>query len=98
MDNELFDDLLTSAKQIVAIEKGELVLESDKIKTFAIPNVKHIRQNVNLKQNEFAKLLGVSTALVQSWELQRRIPNGPALKLLTMLEHQPKLIDTLKLL
>lgn len=96
MEKELFERLVKSAEQMVAIEKGELKVSSDSITTFKLPDVKKIRAQTQLKQNEFASLLGVSTALVQSWESARRTPNGPALKLLAMLERQPQLFETLK--
>lgn len=96
MDKNLFDRLIKSAEQMIAIEKGELNVKPENITTFHIPDVKKIRAETQLKQNEFASLLGVSTALVQSWETARRTPNGPALKLLTILEKQPQIFDTLR--
>lgn len=97
MENRLFNRLLQSAEEMVAIEKGELPLPEDRVQTFTIPDVKKIRLDNQLKQHELANVLGVSVALVQSWELNRRVPNGPALKLLLMLEQQPTLIETLKM-
>ncbi|MFZ7142887.1 NadS family protein [Avibacterium avium] len=96
MDKNLFDRLIKSAEQMVAIEKGEMQPEPNSVTTFRIPDVKKIRTSTQLKQNEFADLLGVSTALVQSWETARRVPNGPALKLLNILEIQPQILETLK--
>lgn len=96
MEKNLFDRLLKSAEQMVAIEKGELNVSEESVKTFIIPDVKKFRSSTHLKQNELAELLGVSTSLVQSWESERRVPNGPALKLLTLLEKQPHLIQTLQ--
>ena len=96
MDKKLFDRLVKSAEQMVAIEKGEMQSAPHTVTTFRIPDVKKIRANTHLKQNEFADLLGVSTALVQSWETARRVPNGPALKSLNIIEQQPQIIDTLR--
>ncbi|MCW9699837.1 MULTISPECIES: NadS family protein [unclassified Avibacterium] len=96
MDKKLFDRLVKSAEQMVAIEKGEMQPTPNAVTQFRIPDVKKIRANTHLKQNEFADLLGVSTALVQSWETARRVPNGPALKLLNILESQPQILETLR--
>lgn len=96
MEKALFERLIKSAEQMVAIEKGELSVPTENIHTFEVPNVKALRTEFNLKQNEFAQLLGVSKALVQSWELNRRVPNGSSLKLLKMLEKQPNLVHTLQ--
>lgn len=98
MDKELFERLINSAEQMVAIEKGELEVYPENIHRFRIPNTKKIRTDSHLKQDEFAKALGVSKSLVQSWETQRRIPNGSSLKLLFLLEKQPSLIDELRAL
>ncbi|OOH87239.1 transcriptional regulator [Pasteurellaceae bacterium 15-036681] len=96
MDKKLFNRLLASVEEMVAIEKGEIDVPKERIHTFEIPDVRKIRVNSNLKQIEFAEMLGVSLSLVQSWELNRRVPNGPALKLLTMIERQPQLVEELR--
>ena len=41
MEKELFERLLKSAEQMVAIEKGELAVPPENIRTFKIPDVKH---------------------------------------------------------
>lgn len=43
-------------------------------------------------------LLAVCTALAQSWGASRRMPNELVLKLLTMLEMQLRLFETLKVI
>ena len=96
MDKKLFNRLITGLEQMVAIEKGELEVPPENIHTFKIPDVKHIRTASKLKQAEFANALGVSVALVQSWETKRRIPNGSSRKLLLILEKQPELISELR--
>ncbi|MGR6980194.1 helix-turn-helix domain-containing protein [Testudinibacter sp. P27/CKL/0425] len=63
-----------------------------------IPDVKKIRSATQLKQSEFADAIGVSLALVQSWETLRRIPNDSARKLLLILEQRPDLISALRLI
>lgn len=96
MEKDLFERLLKSAEQMVAIEKGELEVPAENIRTFKIPDVKTIRSGTRLKQAEFAEALGVSTALVQSWETRRRVPNGSSRKLLLILEKHPGLIQELQ--
>ncbi|MBD2783452.1 hypothetical protein ID858_18715 [Xenorhabdus sp. DI] len=53
MRKELFDDLLASAKEAVAIHKGEL--EPAKITRLAIPDVKAIPTHTGLKPEEFSQ-------------------------------------------
>lgn len=93
MDKELFNDLVQSMEEMVAIEKGEM--QPAGVHRHALPAVKALREAAGLKQDEFARAVGVSASLVQSWEQKRRIPSGSALKILLLLEHNPALIDDL---
>ncbi|ADW71829.1 MULTISPECIES: NadS family protein [Rahnella] len=94
MTKEFFEELRQSAEEMVAIHKGEMTPAH--ITRVAMPEVKQIRTKAGIKQDEFARLLGVSPSLVQAWEQQKRLPNGAALKLLKMLELNPQIIQTLK--
>ncbi|TPG58839.1 NadS family protein [Ewingella americana] len=94
MNKELFEELRQSAEEMVAIRKGEMVAAN--VTRVAMPAVKEIRSKAGVKQEEFAKLIGVSPSLVQAWEQQKRLPNGAALKLLKMIELNPQIINTLK--
>jgi putative transcriptional regulator len=79
---------------MAAIRRGEMAPAN--ITRVAMPEVKQIRTKAGVKQDEFARLLGVSPSLVQAWEQQKRLTNGAALKLLKMLELNPQIIQTLK--
>lgn len=94
MTKEFFEELRQSAEEMVAIRKGEMAPVH--ITRISMPEVKQIRTKAGVKQDEFARLLGVSPSLVQAWEQQKRLPNGAALKLLKMLELNPQIIQTLK--
>lgn len=96
MDKRLFNDLVESMNQMVAIEKGELSVFDENIHYHRLPDVKNLRETFGLKQSEFAEAVGVSTSLIQSWEQHRRIPSGSSLKLLKMLERSLTLINELK--
>lgn len=96
MDKNLFDSLLDSVNEMVAIENGEKEPNPSNVHFHKIPNVKSIRKSFKMKQSEFADIIGVSAATVQSWELNRRIPNGAALKMLFLIEKKPSIINELK--
>ncbi len=95
MKKELFDDLVSSMSEMVAIEKGKMAPKSEHVHRHAIPDVKLLRKSSGMKQAEFAKAVGASVGLVQSWEQERRIPSGSALKLLLLIERNPALLDEL---
>ena len=94
MEDNLFNDLIASAEEMVAIESGDV--QAGITREYQRPDSKQIRKNLHLKQDEFAAAIGVSTSLVQSWEQQRRYPDGASLKLLRLLEVKPEIITQLQ--
>ena len=94
MDSQFFTDLLASAEEALAIEKGEKAPAA--LREYAVPDVKSLRTHLHLKQDELAQAIGVSLSLVQSWEQKRRFPDGAPLKLLRLLEKQPALLHELQ--
>jgi putative transcriptional regulator len=87
------DDLVQSMEEMVAIEND--TMQPAAVHRHPLPDVKALPETTDLKQEEFAKAVGVSPSLVQSWEQKRRIPSGSALKILLMLEHNPAMIHVL---
>lgn len=77
MRKELFDDLIESVNEAVAIKRG--LVAPARVTTFEMPDVKAIRTKAKLKQNEFAQVVGVSPSLVQAWEQQREHPPAAVL-------------------
>ncbi|MCC3735982.1 type II toxin-antitoxin system MqsA family antitoxin [Rouxiella badensis] len=94
MRKELFDDLIASAKEAVEIHQG--LREPARVTRFERPDVKAIRAKVEMKQDDFAALIGVSSSLVQSWEQGVRTPAGSALKLLRVIERKPEFVQELR--
>jgi DNA-binding transcriptional regulator YiaG len=89
MEKTLFDDLLLSLKQAKAISHGEMDAGRRTVRN--AQEVKAIRENAGLSQNEFAKLIRVSIKTLQNWEQSRRSPSGPAAALLQIFAFSPKL-------
>jgi putative transcriptional regulator len=52
-------------------------------------NVKSIRQETRLTQDEFASAFGISVATLRHWERGDRKPHGPALVLLNLVKKAP---------
>jgi putative transcriptional regulator len=55
-------------------------------------NVKNIRQQTRLTQDEFAAAFGISVATLRHWERGDRKPQGPALVLLNLVRRSPDTI------
>lgn len=59
-------------------------------------DVKSLRTKIGMTQEQFAARFGFSTATLRHWERGDRVPHGPALVLLNVIQHNPKaVIDAL---
>ncbi|EFA4386057.1 NadS family protein [Escherichia coli] len=96
MEKKLFDALINSMEEMVAIENGQIQPAEGNIHRHTLPDVKAIRKHAGMKQAEFAEVVGASVDLIRSWEQKRRIPSGIALKMLCLIEREPALINTLR--
>jgi putative transcriptional regulator len=56
-------------------------------------NVKALRQSLDLSQKDFALRFGLSAGTLQHWEQGDRRPEGPARVLLTLIAHNPEVIQ-----
>ena len=88
MNEDMFNDLLKSVKEAEQIIKG--TAEASRKFEVKAPDIKKIRSNLGLPQQDFAYMIGVSVDTLQNWEQERRAPHGPALALLTMFKNNPK--------
>ena len=90
MKDEVFKELLASVREGGAILRGA----KRPSRAFAVdgPNVKRIRANYRLSQNEFAALLGISVKTLRNWEQGRRLPDGPARVLLQVAAKHPDVV------
>ena len=110
MDKDLFDELVQGLNEMVSMEKGELneKVDTQKLVPHYKSNLKKdnplnagggyitsIRYDLGMSQADFAKVLGVSTVTVSSWEQGVRKPNGAVAKLLTLIENDPSRINEL---
>lgn len=90
MKQKDFDRLVTSIKQAGAIRRGRL--RPSRVTEFHPADVRAIRTKLDKSQAEFALMIGVSVATLQSWEQGRRQPDGPARALLRVAARSPKAV------
>ena len=88
MNDEMFDELLESVKEMDQISKGKK--KASRRFPFKVPEVRKIREQTGLSQTQFARLIGVSKRTLENWEQGRRNPTGPARALLKIVESDPK--------
>jgi len=87
MSDETFNDLISSVKEAIAIEKGEKT--PSRVFVYSPLNVKEIREKSGKNQSEFAHMIGVSIGTLRNWEQGRRYPEGAALTLLKVVAADP---------
>jgi putative transcriptional regulator len=89
MKDELFEDLLASANEMVSIESGKVIPAVEFIHTYETLDVKAIREASGKDRKAFARIIGASYDTVCSWENKRRNPSGVTKKLLTLIQDNP---------
>lgn len=96
---KLGQELIQGMMEIVAHQEGKITLRTTQIEMPEPPpelskkDVSNIRvKRLHMSQGAFAKLLGVSVRVVQSWEQGEKKPSGAARRLLQVAEKSP---DTL---
>lgn len=89
MKAEMFEELLGSVREAGAILRSRK--KPARQPEIRPSSVRVIRERTSLSQSEFADLIGVSVKTLQNWEQDRRRPTGPAVALLSIIEHDPVL-------
>jgi putative transcriptional regulator len=99
------EGLITALQQAIDYEKGKIIegVKSTKISIAPLPHykaqaIKQIRNKVRLSQSTFAHVLGVSKKTVEAWESGRNEPQGPAQRILMLLEKDSKFIEKYELI
>lgn len=90
MRKELFDELVESVKEGMAILRGEE--EPSRVFVVEKPDAKSIRSKLGFSQSEFAAMLGISVRTLENWEQGHRTPKGPARILLMVAEAHPEVV------
>jgi len=85
-----FDNLVASVKQAGRIRRG--LLRPSRVTILDAADVRSIRDQLDLTQEEFALMIGVSVATLRNWEQGRRTPDGPAQALLRVAAANPKAV------
>jgi putative transcriptional regulator len=90
MKDELVEELVASVREGGAILRGKKAPS----RIFAVegPDVREIRAQYGLSQNEFAAMLGISVGTLRNWEQGRRVPEGPARVLLQVAAKHPEAV------
>ena len=86
--NAFCEDLLESAKQMKEKKAARKTV-------VVVSDITRARNQVNMSQPAFAKLMGVSVRTLQAWEQGKRNPSGAAKTLLRVAETHPEILRKL---
>ena len=84
----VFKELKASLQEAVDIKQG--AKSPSRVTRFEVADVKALRSQLNISQQEFAAALGTSVDTIKSWENKRRNPTGLAAKVLATIQDNPK--------
>lgn len=90
MKTEQFERLLESVREMGSIKRGRT--KPARTTSFVPDDVRGTREKLELTQEQFATMIGVSVATLRNWEQGRRLPDGPARALLRVAAVHPEAV------
>jgi len=89
MKKRFAERVLEGLADAVAYAKGDKTRGT--VSRFRVPeiDVKSVRQQIGLSQEEFGNVFAISKRTVQEWEQHRRAPSGPSQVLLAVIQAEP---------
>jgi len=87
MKEETFTKLAASIREAGEIKAGHR--KPSRVYEIRPPEIRMVRERLDVSQGEFAVMIGVSARTLQNWEQGRREPEGPAKALLTVASRNP---------
>ncbi len=88
--SEIFSSIKKGLEEAVAFSEGKC--PKAVVHEFSPVDVKNIRAKMGMSQNEFASAFGISVSTLRHWERGDRVPRGPALVLLNIVEKEPEAV------
>lgn len=91
------DSILKGLEEAIGYEKNTVKARRMKIKVAPVPcynaeYIKSIRGKLGLSQTAFSSVIGVSKKTVEAWEAGKCIPQGPAQRMLEIMDKRPGII------
>jgi len=90
MNDKDFSEVVACFKEAGQIKS--VAEKPDRICEINPPAIKAVRAKLHLAQKEFAVMIGVSLAMLQSWEQGKSAPDGAAKALLKVATHNPQAV------
>jgi putative transcriptional regulator len=88
--SDVFNSIKQGLNEAVAFSNGKC--HKAAVHEFSPADVKNIRSEIGMSQTEFSSAFGISVSTLRHWERGDRIPHGPALVLLNIVEKEPQAV------
>jgi putative transcriptional regulator len=88
--SEIFNSIQQGLEEAVEYSKGNC--PEAVVHEFSSIDVKNVRAKMGMSQKEFASAFGISVSTLRHWERGDRLPHGPALVLLNVVEKEPQAV------
>ncbi len=88
--NEAMNSIQQGLNEALSFAKGKQ--NKAVVHDFSPIDVKNIRTQIGMSQNEFASAFGISVSTLRHWERGDRKPQGPALVLLNVVAKEPQTV------
>ncbi len=88
--SEIFNSIKQGLEEAVAYSEGKC--PEAVVHEFSPVDVKNVREKMGMSQIEFASAFGISVGTLRHWERGDRVPHGPALVLLNVVEREPQAV------
>ena len=89
------EDILQGLREAIEYEKGNLpdlrvdVMEYQPLPVFSATDIRSIRNDLQITQTTFSRILGVSKKTVEAWESGHNKPAGSSLRLIQVFQSNP---------
>lgn len=98
-----YDEIMNGLQEALDYNEGKIKARTKTISIEPVPDfnamdIKRIRVELGMTQLLFAGLMGVSIKTVEAWEAGRNRPDGPARRILEMLQTDPLLPQKMNIL
>ncbi len=88
--SDFFNSIKQGLKEAVDFSEGKY--PEAVVHQFSAIDVKNIRLKMGMTQTEFASAFGISVSTLRHWERGDRVPHGPALVLLNVVDKEPQAV------
>ncbi|HML38383.1 MAG TPA: helix-turn-helix domain-containing protein [Bacillota bacterium] len=97
-----YEGIMKGLNEALEHAEGKRMLQTNKmsiepLRTYNAEEIKRIRNDLDMTQTFFAGFMGVSPKTVEAWESGRNMPDGPARRILSMVQMDPKLPEHFKI-